>query len=666
MRMKKFTYGIGIVVIIFVICGMGVYLLVNFIRSDSPAMTPAAAETSPSLINTQVLAQLHQNDASGIDLSHIAAGLTPPTNKWFSGFALQRDPKPGFGYPNSYRPLMNGFEMGLPVVSATNDTVSGPHRADVVVTIERAVRYEIVRYDELTVEIAYFASDNQKLATLTIGSGLPYAFLSAETAIKVSTNLPALKHQDDHLATVTVAGQTYGVQSKTITPHSGAMELNDGELLTWFSAPEPDDARHLSKYASNRVLSGVVSYRFDKDHYETELSYSTSNHQPTIIVRMPHQYTGGKTKSLFSYRSIFGDLKAEATNKLVYTTPSVPLKPSLDIGRLSSDDKNKLLTQLKQDGKTLQLSKPDTYFAGKEMQRVAQLLDIAAQLGAKQEQQEIQTSLKAALVDWLRTNKASVRSFYYDTKMRGIVGNEASFGADKEFNDHHFHYGYFIYAASILAKYDPGFVKEHSAVVNLLAADIANYKPNEELPLRRNFDPYSGHGWASGISPFLDGNNQESSSEAMNAWTSVALWAQQTKNKTLETEALWMLSNEIATAKKYWLQSNSENVCYLRAYTAPLVAINWGGKREYRTFFSDEPNAKLGIQLIPFNPSMAALLTDMPAKALSSHTPTGMFGDYIMMAQASTQTFEAAQRLPDTAIDDGDSRTYLYAWMLTH
>ncbi|MDB5177633.1 MAG: Endo,3(4)-beta-glucanase, partial [Candidatus Saccharibacteria bacterium] len=267
---------------------------------------------------------------------------------------------------------------------------------------------------------------------------------------------------------------------------------------------------------------------------------------------------------------------------------------------------------------------------------------------------------------WLEKNKSTTQSFYYDTKMHGMVGNEASFGADKEFNDHYFHYGYFIYAASILAKYDHEFVKEHGAGINILVADIANYKTGEALPLRRNFDAYAGHGWASGISPFGDGNNQESSSEAMNAWTGVTLWAQQTDNKTLETEGQWMLSNEAMTAKKYWLQSNSENVDYLRAYTAPLVSLNWGGKRGYQTFFSNEPNAKLGIQLIPLSPSLAMLIPSISEKVLASHDPSGMFSDYITMAQADSLNLEAAQKLPDSAIDDGDSRTYLYAWMLTH
>ena len=67
---------------------------------------------------------------------------------------------------------------------------------------------------------------------------------------------------------------------------------------------------------------------------------------------------------------------------------------------------------------------------------------------------------------------------------------------------------------------------ELAPVMNLLAQDIAAALPSDELPQLRTFDPYAGHSWASGTSPFADGNNQESSSEAVTAWNGLGLWAQ--------------------------------------------------------------------------------------------------------------------------------------------
>lgn len=654
------------IIIIIGIGGLAGYFLVRYLDSGDPSMGDAYAVHSPSLVDPETLNQLHQSQSSPIDVSHVGTGLVPPTNKWFSGFALQQDPKPGFSYPNSYRPLTDGFEMGLPSVTATGDTISGPHRADVVVTIEGATRYQLTRYDELTLDLSYFSATGEKLATLTLGSGLPYAFLSAETDIQVTTNLPQLQARGQ-AATAVVSDKSYGVYNSGGAVRDLQLKVARNDFLTFFSAPDQKAAAQVARSAGNKVTSGTVSYRVAQKHTTTELSYVTANRKPTMVARMPHQSDDAKARTnTVRYQSIYGDLPVEATSRLSYSTKTIPVVPTLDIATLSPSDKAVLVEQLSRDIQTTKLDKPDTYFGGKQLYRAAQLLDIAAQLQQKDGQKIIQTKLRTALDAWFSENKSSVQSLAYNTRLHGIIGNQASFGSDTEFNDHYFHYGYFIYAASILAKYDPSFVKSHGDTVNLLVADIANYKTGETLPLRRNFDPYAGHGWASGIAPFQDGNNQESSSEAINAWAAVALWAQTTDNKTLETEGLWMLSNEVATAQKYWLQTNPTNASYLKSYTAPLVSINWGGKRGYQTFFSNEPNAKLGIQLIPMSPTLSALMPAVADRNLSSIDPQGMFGDYITMAQAGDTSLEDAKKLPDSAIDDGDSRTYLYAWMLTH
>ena len=58
-------------------------------------------------------------------------------------------------------------------------------------------------------------------------------------------------------------------------------------------------------------------------------------------------------------------------------------------------------------------------------------------------------ALTEQLTKWTEPKGADTRSefcFVYDEQAMGIVGLTPSFGSD-EFNDHHFHYGYFLYAA---------------------------------------------------------------------------------------------------------------------------------------------------------------------------------------------------------------------------
>jgi hypothetical protein len=95
------------------------------------------------------------------------------------------------------------------------------------------------------------------------------------------------------------------------------------------------------------------------------------------------------------------------------------------------------------------------------------------------------------------------------------------------YNDLHFHYGYHIYAAAVVANFDPEWGKKMFERVLLLVRNIANPTDDDAIfPTFRMKDWYQGHSWASGIvSPvFLNGRNQESSSESIAAYESVALY----------------------------------------------------------------------------------------------------------------------------------------------
>ena len=60
-----------------------------------------------------------------------------------------------------------------------------------------------------------------------------------------------------------------------------------------------------------------------------------------------------------------------------------------------------------------------------------------------------------------------------------------------------------------------------------LVSDIATTtRGGTAFPFLRNFDPYEGHSWASGVGLGDAGNNQEPSSEAVNAWAGLILWGE--------------------------------------------------------------------------------------------------------------------------------------------
>ncbi len=101
------------------------------------------------------------------------------------------------------------------------------------------------------------------------------------------------------------------------------------------------------------------------------------------------------------------------------------------------------------------------------------------------------------------------------------------------------------------------------------------------------------------------------------------------------------------------------------------MGINWGGKRDYATWFSAEPSAILGIQLIPMSPSSGYLAGD-PDRIRTNvrEGGSGPLADYALMyaglaGREDAQTaLEQARDLKDNAIDQGNSRSYLLAYLM--
>ncbi|HCH34625.1 MAG: Endo-1,3(4)-beta-glucanase [Candidatus Saccharibacteria bacterium GW2011_GWC2_48_9] len=629
----------------------------------------------PSIVNTSTLGALPQKDASGIDTSHLEEGVTPPTNKWFSGLALQKEPKPVFPLPQSFLAKEDSFELGLPVVDTTAKTIFGAHRPDVQVVVKDATSYKVSRYDELTVDLTYY-NNKEPLGTLTLTAGSPLMFFVAtqKTSLSVSTTeKPSVENNAAKIKLPTATTHIAAFENASVTASTSEVTATipaEG-FVTLYQLPN-SSKDVLSAVAGNRVTGSDVEFAQADETYETSLSLHTANSKPTALGLLPHHTSKQKTTSALQYETIYGPSKVSLDNNFRFTTPVINSLESLDVSTLSAADKDLLVTTLRRDINATTFAAEDSYFGGKGLYRAAQLLELAHQLDETQIAASIQQKLRREMVAWLSISPREKKSFYYDTRVNGIVGQTIAFGSE-EFNDHHFHYGYFIYAASVLAKYDADFLNQHKDMINLLVADIANYNKDETLPLRRSFDPYTGHSWASGSSPFGDGNNQESSSEAINAWVGVNLWASQTKNSALKEQASWMLSNEVASTAAYWMNFDTTQPAY-DGYEHEVVSLNWGGKRDYGTFFSAEPNAMLGILLIPMSPTTIyqSAYGDRIARHVEEALPTmdtkAQFADYILMYSAlggTTDQLDIAKDMPDETIDGANSRSYLYAWIMS-
>ncbi len=200
------------------------------------------------------------------------------------------------------------------------------------------------------------------------------------------------------------------------------------------------------------------------------------------------------------------------------------------------------------------------YFSGKVLSKYATLIYTMHSLS---EQQDLAAAglikLKAAFATFVQ-NKQMI-PLVYETAWKGVVSTGSYLNGDSGadfgntyYNDHHFHWGYFIHTAAVIASLDPTWLPGNADWVNMLVRDAAN--PSEDdpyFPVSRSFDWYHGHSWAKGLFESADGKDEESSSEdAMFAYA-IKMWGAAIGDANMEARGNLMLAILARTLKNYFL-----------------------------------------------------------------------------------------------------------------
>lgn len=289
----------------------------------------------------------------------------------------------------------------------------------------------------------------------------------------------------------------------------------------------------------------------------------------------------------------------------------------------------------------------DTYFAGKMLARLARIAVVAEEvLGTKDPvTTQLVSRLQQRVEIWL--NHSGANRFQYDQLWGGLVAcgckydncegnctphcnNDATgpgcpalsdaglnFG-NGFYNDHHFHYGYHVYAAAVVAKFNPKWAQEHLEEVLLLVRDFSNPSTDDEFfPLARHKDWYMGFSWAGGIplaagAPNYNGRNQESTSEAVFAYYAVGLLGDALLGheelasladtaQTLSDYGRLLNAMEINGANTYWHPRRGSGAIYDH-YKPTSVGILWDHLVQYQTWFGAAGYEVHGIQQLPYSP----------------------------------------------------------------
>ena len=563
-------------------------------RSPDSEPTGAPAEGQVALPATEVeplVEQLPELTLAPLSAPRLADGLTPPTNRWFSGLVFGDEPQPVFPLPLAFSIDDSSFGAGLPQVVTSATSIVGSSQRDVSVEVAEAASTVVSAYDVASVTLETRDAEGSPLGRTTVAEGWPFVSHVAAADETLSTSVTFTGSGD--VAVAETAAGRWGLRLHGATLEGDTISLSEGDTVVLFPVPTDVEPDVIAEHAV--PLTGTsATYSVGTDEVSTELTYDTAGGTPAHGV-LPHQASAaGDDCDLGSFPTVYGTLTLCPGSTLAWSAPRQQPARGLDLSVLSDGDRAELAEQVRSDVDELPDPPADTYFGGKWAYRTAQLMDIARQVGADDAADQARSRLTEVLGQWTQVDGCAERSafcFGYDPDWKGVVGQTPAFGSEL-FNDHHFHYGYFLYAAAVLGADQPSLVEELAPVMTLLAADVASGSDTGVTPQWRPFDVYASHSWAAGTGEFADANNQESSSEAVNAWAGLQLWAQVAGDEELERQAAWMMSAEAHAATTYWTNFDTADPVY-DGFDHGAMGINWGGKRDYATWFSPAPSASV-------------------------------------------------------------------------
>lgn len=406
----------------------------------------------------------------------------------------------------------------------------------------------------------------------------------------------------------------------------------------------------LDQYAAYVPTGGTFHAAIGTDTSVVQMEFRFQTNHPSsdslLMMALPHHFSmlASPPDTLLKFKCVKGEMKAVKgkTWMLTDSLPDVSWEETYGLENATPAYRDTLLQYLKMDYDSIvgrraysvwngtNCPSSDMYGFGKTGAKWARLAVIADELAAWHPVCDtiagaIRDSLKFFLNRFLDGHSSPVLldvnkkdSIYYDKLYGGMIsslsyehGYYEDFG-NALYNDHHFHYGYFSYMAAVIARKDTAWAQTYHNKVLCLIRDIAN--PSSADPhfvKNRYLDWYDGNSWAKGLEGPGAGRNQESSSEASNAWYSVYLYGLATGDENLKNTGKIMLASEIRAAQHYYHISQGSTT-YPASYTNTFSIVGnlWSASISNQTFFGAEARYVYGIHVIPVTPVTKYLWDD--------------------------------------------------------
>ncbi len=550
-----------------------------------------------------------------------------PTSDWWSSLAWLPFSEPMYAHPLVLKAQPDGLRVWHPAKITANKiglfgVMPAGETADLVLAHAQTNSFPDARvagFSDWFVSTAFNAGRNEIKASFGHGSPFVYAtYQGGEPVIKFG-RAPRIWFgtNDSAVLGVTIGQQHYGLFGPSGSHWAGLNSLNwtnqSGGKPYFSLAALPDNKpgtlELFRRHAYAHVTDTRVAWSYDPQdatiatRFELTTKPMEGAEAGTLFALYPHQWRHSDASlSGLSYASVRGLMKLGAGNRFITRMKFPGIIPVLP--NVNSADAAAVRSLIAEAATQKPKVATDTYWDGKNLGRLATLMHLARQTANDPVAREVQEQLRRRLETWLSATDQNGQLkrqelFYHDTNWGTLIGCQASYGSDVDLSDHAFHYGYFVQAAAALAMADPNWARAWGPMVELLASDMAGADRNDpRFPFLRVFDPYAGHSWASGTGKFFDGNNEESSSEAMNAWAGLTLWGEATGNRHLRDLGAWLFTTELAAIEDYWFDVRGD--VRPKEYTPSVVTMVWGGKSVNETWFSPKPEDIHMINWLPF------------------------------------------------------------------
>ena len=402
----------------------------------------------------------------------------------------------------------------------------------------------------------------------------------------------------------------------TINNNVISMSLNDGNYISVNAINDLSEIEFYHNHGYNKITNTSATYQID---YESSMVYTdyvvsgqrldSLNQNYPLQALMPHHYNNSDALlSAYAYRTVSGTLKLMEGNYFQTELSFNGLIPGYTLPDNNEFSTTKTLEYLQRLDNDIAYNNPDIYFNddgpywnSKALYPLAQAIIIADQINETNLKTSLMGKLRYLLTDWFTYDGSNdERYLYYNNPWGTVYYSNNDFGTATGLSDHSFTHGYLIYAASVLAMYDPTFVQDYGLMVDLLLDDyMYTEQDGSDFEYLRNFDAWAGHSWAHGFGNFAEGNNLESTSEALNSWNGGYLWALATNDTKRMEAAIYGFVTELTSIKEYWFDWNDENWDPDFGDYVDVAGIVWGGKHDYATWFGANPTFIYGIQWLP-------------------------------------------------------------------